>query len=345
MNPPAPLAPAWARLAPRIESLSARILAPVHVDAALLARTAASFHYRPARIAANGSCRLLRTRDGWVALNLPRAEDLELVPALLGAAVGADPWTAIEAAAAQSRTGSFVARARLLGLAASRPGETRPPGPSRLPRSAARPHARWTRAPRVLDLSALWAGPLASALLARAGCEVTKIDGRAQPDRFGTEPRPGVGRLDDGKEVLRLRFDARDDRLRLARLLDGADIVISGMRPRALAALGLDPQRWLGAGAGRLWIAITAYGLRGRQALRVGFGDDCAVAGGLVDETPDGPRFLGDALADPLTGLRATALALESLATRRGGLLDVSLAATAALAATLYRERARVRAC
>lgn len=344
MNLPAPIAASFRHWAARIESRSAQTLAPVRIEPALLARTAASFAYRPARVSANGSCRLLRAGDGWVALNLPRAEDLALVPALLGREPQDELWAAIESLAARSRARSFVARARLLGLAAARLGETRA-APDRCdsPGGAAR---RWSRAPRVVDLSALWAGPLASALLARAGCDVIKIDGRAEPDRFGAASRPGIGRLDDGKRVLRLRLHDRDDRAELARLIEDADIVITGMRPRALAALGLDPVRWLQADAARLWIAISAHGFHGPRGLRVGFGDDCAVAGGLVDVDGAGaPRFRGDALADPLTGLRSAALAFESLASGRGGFLDVSLAGTAAMTAARGRLDARLGTC
>ena len=64
--------------------------------------------------------------------------------------------------------------------------------------------------------------------------------------------------------------------------------------------------------------------------MRVGFGDDCAAAGGLVAWHGGHPRFIGDALADPLTGLRAARLALEYLAAGPCGLIDVALAATAA---------------
>ena len=79
-----------------------------------------------------------------------------------------------------------------------------------------------------------------------------------------------------------------------------------------------------------MWIAITAQGWRGDAAMRVGFGDDCAAAGGLVRWDEDRPQFVGDALADPLTGLTAATLALEALAKQQCGVIDVSLARTAA---------------
>ena len=74
------------------------------------------------------------------------------------------------------------------------------------------------------------------------------------------------------------------------------------------------------------WVTITAHGFTGEGAGRVGFGDDCAVAGGLVRWEAGKPRFLGDALADPLTGLDA---ATRVLAGERG-LIDMAMARVAA---------------
>ena len=62
------------------------------------------------------------------------------------------------------------------------------------------------------------------------------------------------------------------------------------------------------------------------------FGDDAAVAGGLVGRSAAGPVFCGDAIADPLTGLESVLAVADSL--RRGGgeIVEVSMAAVAAIA-------------
>ncbi len=73
------------------------------------------------------------------------------------------------------------------------------------------------------------------------------------------------------------------------------------------------------------------------QPYRSAFGDDAAVAGGLVGAGTQGPVFCGDAIADPLSGLEATRAVGQSL--RRGGgeLIDVSMAQVAARYAALPR--------
>jgi crotonobetainyl-CoA:carnitine CoA-transferase CaiB-like acyl-CoA transferase len=55
----------------------------------------------------------------------------------------------------------------------------------------------------------------------------------------------------------------------------------------------------------------------------------------LIQDERNEPMFVADAVADPLTGLRAAALALESLTHDEGRLVDVSLSDAAALAARI----------
>jgi crotonobetainyl-CoA:carnitine CoA-transferase CaiB-like acyl-CoA transferase len=114
-------------------------------------------------------------------------------------------------------------------------------------------------------------------------------------------------------------------------LLRTADVVIEGSRPRALEQLGVDREA-LAAETGCVWVSITARGLDGPDRNRAGFGDDCAVAGGLVATDPDdgGPLFCGDALADPVTGILAAATALQALADGGPWIVDAGLARCAA---------------
>ncbi len=105
-----------------------------------------------------------------------------------------------------------------------------------------------------------------------------------------------------------------------------ADVVVTASRPRALEQLGLGPALERRAGRTRAWVAITGYG----DIDRVAFGDDAAAAGGLVTWDAAGPCFVGDAIADPLTGLAASAALLAAL--RSGGTwrIRVSMADVAA---------------
>lgn len=273
----------------------------------------------PGRWSPNRHTQLVACRDGWIAVTLAREDDRDLVPAWTGARFDDDPWEAVVASARSRSAGNMVASAIALHLPVSRVGEAVP---------ADRPALR-NGAPRdgmILDLSALWAGPYCGALLAEAGHRVVKVE---SPDRPDPTPRhtPRIdARLNGRKERRSMRLDAET----LLPMLAGASVLITSGRPHALARLGLDEVRVFEANPALLWIAITAHGWRGDAAVRVGFGDDCAAAGGLVSWYESGPRFLGDALADPLTGLHAATLALEALAAGQYGLIDIALAPTAA---------------
>jgi crotonobetainyl-CoA:carnitine CoA-transferase CaiB-like acyl-CoA transferase len=134
-----------------------------------------------------------------------------------------------------------------------------------------------------------------------------------------------------GKLSYAVDFDNDTDALR--RLLTAADIVIEGSRPAALRRRQLSADDVPGR-PGRIWLRIRGY--RG-QPYRSAFGDDAAVAGGLVGAGTHGPVFCADAIADPLTGLEAARAVGQSV--RRGGgeVIDVSMAQVAARYAALPR--------
>lgn len=286
----------------------------------LLVRDVAGGLVRPGRCSPNGSCRLVAAQDGWVALNLARADDRELIPALTD---GGEGWESVERFAAGSSAASFLAAAVELHLPAARVGEASP-----IALSGGGPVSRF----RVVDLSALWAGPLCAALLGRSGAPVLRIGNAARFDPTG-DVSPGLdGWLNGGKSLLSLDFRTNEGRARLQREVAGADVLITSARRDALARLGLTAELFERNPA-LVWIAITAHGW---TVDRVGFGDDCAAAGGLLGRTAAGPVFIGDALADPLTGLEGALAALELVAAGRGGLVDLPLAGVAAA----YAERA-----
>ncbi len=276
------------------------------------------------RMAANRYCRLLRCRRGWSALNLARDDDFALIPALTG---GGTDWLSVRSYAAAVDAETFVAAACDLHLPVARLGEAAPAVLAQ-PRSAGAAVSRL----RVVDCSALWAGPLCSGLLAAAGAQVLRIQSCGRPDPTPQSSPRLDQRINGNKQHLVLDFSIREGRQRLLAEVLAADVLVTSARSCALARLGLDPAAMLAARPGLIWLAITAHGW---AAERVGFGDDCAVAGGLVGWTGRNPYFLADALADPLTGLEGAVAVLARVAEGRGGLLDLSLAGTAAAYAGL----------
>jgi hypothetical protein len=318
--------------------------------AALLGERAAYLGLaRRGDVSPGGACRLLRAADAWIAVSLPREDDRALVPAWLEDEEAGGAWDRIAARVAERKADELVARARLIGLAAARAAARAGSAPwlRVAMRGAPRPAAA-SGAPLVLDLSALWAGPLCGRLLALAGARVVKVESTARPDgaRFGSVPFYEALNAEKASVALDLGTRAGVDRLR--RLVDRADVVIESARPRALAQLGVSAEEAVGARRGLVWVSVTGYGRPEPEGGWIAFGDDAAAAAGLAAATGDeeAPLFGGDAIADPLAGAHAALAALAHLRAGEGALLEVTLhgVVSHALAAGAAPDGARVEA-
>ena len=308
-------------------------------DMGILDRTGQLALKTPGLRSPNGACRLFRAADGWMVLNLAREEDRALMPAWLRQEFDGDPWGAIATHAKRHTRSELVEQAVLLSLPAAAVGEvTADSVDAPIVSYGAGVTGRGDL--KVVDLSALWAGPMCGAILAGMGARVLKIESSRRPDPTRVSTPEFFRRLNGSKHSIALDFESAAGRIALADAFSKADVVITSARPRAFAGLGLSLDAVFGSNPGLVWVAVTGYGWTGEAALRVAFGDDAAAAGGLVRWTPAGsPRFLGDALADPVTGLAAALGALKGLEAGGGVLVDVSLARTAGGAATLCRHR------
>jgi hypothetical protein len=360
--PPAGLLAEVSRLAGAFERRSSGFGRRVPLDPVglLVERAELNRFVRQGDISCGGSARLVRSADGWMAVNLARREDWDLVDAWLepAAPIGRGRWADVTVELARRGTEEMLSRSTLLGLPVSALGERHPTGSgSRGPTTADAP-GREARADAgagirfehlgphigpevpagplkgrlVIDLSSLWAGPLAASLLQRAGARVVKVESWSRPDGARDGPPAFFNLLNRDKASVALDFDSSLGRSQLQALVERADVVITAARPRALQQLGLapggggDPP----GGGPRVRLSVTGYGTVGASADRVAFGDDAAVAGGLVVWDDRGPCFCGDAVADPVSGLAGAVAVLAAL--ERGGqwLIDVSMAEVAA---------------
>jgi hypothetical protein len=335
--PPLNLPARLAALVAEIEHVTKGLGRPVRVswEAAIAGRAGRLGLRRQGQISPNGSCRLLPTSDGWVALSLPRPSDIDLIAALTGR-TGARSWADATALAGATPASEFVARARLLGLAAAPVPASNAPTPHEWYTARRKWSPRTgngTDAWRVVDLSSLWAGPLVARLLAEAGATITKVESAARPDGARATP-PFYRWLHPPDETtVRVDFFSEAGRRRAAELIDEADVVIEASRPRALEQLGLGPDDRPDR-PGRVWLSITGYGRAGPGRDWIAFGDDAAVAGGLIACDGRGePVFCGDAMADPITGLAGALAVLRSREAGGGELIDLAMSRVAARAA------------
>ncbi len=294
----------------------------------------------PGRSSAGGGCRMFDAQGGTIALNLSRPDDR----ASLHALVGSDRFDAGDDREVATRIGAhpaaeLVERGRTLGLAIAGIDEV-PASPAGTITATGTRRDR-SGAPLVVDLSALWAGPLAAHLLWHAGAEVVRVESPSRPDSMREGDPALFALLNQGKANVAL--DLREDagRAALIALIRRADVVIEAARPRALAQLGIDADALVREVAGLVWVTITGHGVSDEAANWIGFGDDTAVAGGLsaaLREASGAAGFVGDAIGDPLAGLYAANLAVGALAAGSGARHVVSMCGVVAEAIAAERR-------
>lgn len=310
----------------------------------LLSERATLNGYRiPGRVSAGGGCRIFETRDGHIALNLSRPDDRASLPALFRDETATDGDDTLTERFRNGETSTLLAQGRALGLAIALLDESAasPACIREVEGTPARSDGSPGR-PLIVDLSALWAGPLAARLLNLAGAEVIKVESRNRPDAMRLGDPQFFKRLNRGKTALALDLREPADRETLLSLIRRADIVIEAARPRALRQLGIDADAMVRAVPGLVWATITGHGIAGEAADWIGFGDDCGVAGGLsaaLFEATGTVGFVGDAIADPLTGIFAARSIAQQRVAGRGAHLVLSMSGVVAEA--LASERAR----
>jgi crotonobetainyl-CoA:carnitine CoA-transferase CaiB-like acyl-CoA transferase len=165
---------------------------------------------------------------------------------------------------------------------------------------------------RVLDLTRVIAGPVATRFLGALGADVLRLDPPRLPDV--TPGAPADSLL--GKRSAWLDASSPPGRAALHTLLDEADVLVCGYRTGALDRLGLDAPALTAAHPGLVVVVLNAWGHVGPWAGRRGFDSLVQAASGIAaGESPDGraPGALPCQLLDHGTGYLMAAAALDGL--------------------------------
>jgi hypothetical protein len=184
---------------------------------------------------------------------------------------------------------------------------------------------------RVLDLTRVLAGPVATRLLAGLGADVLRIDPLDWSE-------PGVElEVTLGKRLARLDLRDAAGMTTLRELLAGADVLVHGYRGDALERLGLGAAERRRLRPGLVDVSHVAYGWTGPWRLRRGFDSLVQMSSGIAWPGLDAdaaPTPLPVQALDQATGYLEAAAALRGLARRvrdgRGSVSRLSLARTAA---------------
>lgn len=177
------------------------------------------------------------------------------------------------------------------------------------------PPERPLRGIRVLDLTRVLAGPIATRFLAGFGAEVLRID----PPWW---EEPGVvPEVTLGKRCARLDLRDGEQKARFEGLLADADVLVHGYRPDALAGLGLDEARRRALRPGLIDVSLDAYGWTGPWAGRRGFDSLVQMSTGIAEAGMRGfgrdrPTPLPVQALDHATGYLMAAAAIRGIGHR-----------------------------
>lgn len=202
------------------------------------------------------------------------------------------------------------------------------------------PHRAWRPRPerpleglRVLDLTRVLAGPVATRVLAGYGADVLRIDPPGWDEAI-------VPEVTLGKRCARLDAKSRAGLEQLRALLAEADVLVHGYRPGALAGLGLSKDVRAELRPGLVEACLDAYGWSGPWRERRGFDSLVQMSSGIADygrivAQSDVPRPLPFQALDQATGYLMAASTLHGLAVSlrsgQGSSARCSLARTARL--------------
>jgi hypothetical protein len=298
-----------------------------------------------------------KAQDGWIKLhtNAPhhRAAALSVLGCEATRTAVADAvatWSGDELEDAIVAAGGCAARLRSVeGWSAHPQGEAVSSEPLIIWDTPSNgPTRKWQPTPgrplaglRVLDLTRVLAGPVATRFLAGFGADVLRID---PPDW----DEPGViPEVTLGKRCARLDLKTTSGRATIQELLGQADILVHGYRSDALELLGFGNYELQVIRPGLIDISLAAYGHSGPWARRRGFDSlvqfsSGIAAAGMAWRSTDAPLSLPVQALDHATGYLLAAAAIRGVIARTTALGQtrsrLSLAWTAKL---LFDHRAR----
>lgn len=192
---------------------------------------------------------------------------------------------------------------------------------------------------RVLDLTRLLPGPLATQHLADYGADVVKIEDTGAGDYARTLGAMGGDTsylyqvVNRNKRSLRLDLKHPDGKAAFEKLVETADILVEGFRPGVMDKLGLGYEALARINPRLVFCSISGYGQTGPYALRAGHDINYIGYAGVLDQigTAGGaPAIsnlqLGDLLGGTMTALFGVLVALvDARASGKGRLVDVSM--------------------
>jgi crotonobetainyl-CoA:carnitine CoA-transferase CaiB-like acyl-CoA transferase len=196
---------------------------------------------------------------------------------------------------------------------------------------------------RVLDLTAWWAGPTATGVLAALGAEVVHVESIARMDGMRTAAGAFHEReqwweysafflsANANKHGITLDLNKEKGRELALRLVKEADVVVENFTPRVLEAFGLSWEELSAVNPRLVMVRMPAFGLDGKWRNRPGFAQTMEQISGMAWLTgfPDDQPRIQRGPCDPNGGMHAAFAAITGLSRRErtgvGGLVEAPM--------------------
>ncbi|WP_422077448.1 CaiB/BaiF CoA transferase family protein [Vannielia sp.] len=178
---------------------------------------------------------------------------------------------------------------------------------------------------RVIDMTSVLMGPYATQILGDFGAEVVKVEA-PEGDvvrRIGPGRNEGMGPLflntNRSKKSIVLDLKTEDGRAAMLRLIAGADILVTNVRPKAMTRLGLGWEALKAANPRLVYGALVGFDQTGPYADRPAY-DDLIQGGSCIPwsyvRAGQRPSYVPAAVADRIVGMAAVNAILAAVQER-----------------------------
>lgn len=164
---------------------------------------------------------------------------------------------------------------------------------------------------RVVDLTGVLFGPLATRILGDWGADVVKVESLSGDlwRNIGAARHPGMSgpfmAVNRNKRSVAVDLKHPDGKTVLERLIRSADVVVSNIRPEGMARLGFDAERCRSLNPDIIHVTATGFGQDGPWRARPAFDEIVQAASGFASAlgSTEEPALVPSLLADKICGL------------------------------------------
>ncbi len=179
---------------------------------------------------------------------------------------------------------------------------------------------------RVLDLSRVFAGPVAGRILADLGAEVVKVEPpEGDVTRLWGRPVAGLStyftQQNLGKEDICVDLTKPEGPALILELAAKADVVVENFRPGVMARFGLDWNALSAVNDRLIMLSISGFGQTGPEAQRAAYASVIHAEVGLIEQDNDQsdgtiPLDVSFSAADVLSGMHGVIAVMGALRLR-----------------------------